>query len=139
MLERQNKAWGASEKTLENLARFRAGACATVTGQQVGLFGGPLFALFKALTAVKLAQEARAAGIDCVPIFWLATEDHDLEEVSRTEVLGADGLLQDLSIFTKAAPDASVGTIQFGSELEALVQQAAELLGDTPIVDSIKK
>ena len=139
VLERQNKAWGASEKTLENLARFRAGACATVTGQQVGLFGGPLFALFKALTAVKLAQEARAAGIDCVPIFWLATEDHDLEEVSRTEVLGADGLLQDLSTFTKAAPDASVGTIQFGSELEALVQQAAELLGDTPIVDSIKK
>jgi bacillithiol biosynthesis cysteine-adding enzyme BshC len=139
VLERQNKAWGASEKTLENLARFRAGACATVTGQQVGLFGGPLFALFKALTAVKLAQEARAAGIDCVPIFWLATEDHDLEEVSRTEVLGADGLLQHLSTFTKAAPDASVGTIQFGSELEALVQQAAELLGDTPIVDSIEK
>lgn len=139
VLERQNKAWGASEKTLENLARFRAGACATVTGQQVGLFGGPLFALFKALTAVKLAQEARAAGIDCVPIFWLATEDHDLEEVSRTAVSGADGLLQHLSTFTKAAPDASVGTIQFGSELEALVQQAAELLGDTPIVDSIKK
>ena len=139
VLERQNKAWGASEKTLENLARFRAGACATVTGQQVGLFGGPLFALFKALTAVKLGQEARAAGMDCVPIFWLATEDHDLEEVSRTEVLGADGLLQDLSTFTKAAPDASVGTIRFGSELEALVQQAAELLGDTPIVDSIKK
>jgi len=139
VLERQNKAWGASEKTLENLARFRAGACATVTGQQVGLFGGPLFALFKALTAVKLGQEARAAGMDCVPIFWLATEDHDLEEVSRTEVLGADGLLQHLSTFTKAAPDASVGTIQFGSELEALVQQAAELLGDTPIVDSIEK
>jgi len=139
VLERQNKAWGVSEKTLENIARFRAGACATVTGQQVGLFGGPLFALFKALTAVKLAQEARGAGIDCVPIFWLATEDHDLEEVSRTEVLGADGVLQDLSTFTKAAPDASVGTVQFGAELEALVQQAAELLGDTPIVDAIKK
>ena len=49
ILERQNKAWGASPKTLENIARLRNGASAVVTGQQVGLFGGPLFSFFKAL------------------------------------------------------------------------------------------
>ena len=55
ILERQNRAWDASPKTLENIARLRDGASALVTGQQVGLFGGPLFSLFKALRTVKLA------------------------------------------------------------------------------------
>ena len=56
ILERQNRAWDASPKTLENIDRLRAGASALVTGQQVGLFGGPLFSLFKALSTVKLAS-----------------------------------------------------------------------------------
>jgi uncharacterized protein YllA (UPF0747 family) len=72
ILERQNRSWGASEKTVENIARLRAGASAVVTGQQVGLFGGPLFSIFKALSAVKLADHATRSGIECVPIFWLA-------------------------------------------------------------------
>src|SRR5438477_9789278 len=62
VLERQNRAWGASEKTIANIARLRAGASAAVTGQQVGLFGGPAFSIYKALTAVKLAEEATVAG-----------------------------------------------------------------------------
>jgi uncharacterized protein YllA (UPF0747 family) len=53
ILERQNRAGGASQRTLENIVRLRNGASALVTGQQVGLFGGPLFSLFKALTTVK--------------------------------------------------------------------------------------
>src|SRR5947209_10544132 len=62
ILERQNKAWGASPNTFENLEKFRSGACAVVTGQQVGLFGGPVFSLYKALSAVKLAHEAEELG-----------------------------------------------------------------------------
>ena len=58
ILERQNKAWGASVTTLENISKLRAGAFAAVTGQQVALFGGPAFSLYKALSAVKLAEEA---------------------------------------------------------------------------------
>src|SRR5258705_9887658 len=68
VLERQNRAWDASEKTLANIARLRAGASAAVTGQQVGLFGGPVFSIYKALTAVKLAEEATAASQDTVPV-----------------------------------------------------------------------
>ena len=83
ILERQNKSWNASPQTLANLDRLRKGAAAVVTGQQVGLFGGPMFAIYKALTAVKLAEEATAAGVDAVPIFWLATYDHDLAEVNH--------------------------------------------------------
>ena len=86
ILERQNQSWGASAKTLSNLERLRKGAAAVVTGQQVGLFGGPMFALYKALTAVKLAEEASAAGINAVPVFWLATYDHDLAEVNHVSL-----------------------------------------------------
>jgi bacillithiol synthase len=139
VLAKQNTAWGASAKTLEHIARLRSGACAAVTGQQVGLFGGPLFSLFKALSAVKLAAEASAANIDCVPIFWLATEDHDFEEVSHTAVLGADGLLQRLAATEKSAPDASVGTIHFGPEIEEVVLQAAGLLGDSGVTELLRK
>jgi uncharacterized protein YllA (UPF0747 family) len=92
ILERQNRAWGASGKALANIERLRRGAVAAVTGQQVGLFGGPLFSIFKALTAVKLAEQATAAGVDCVPVFWLATEDHDLAEVSQVALLSEQGL-----------------------------------------------
>jgi bacillithiol synthase len=131
ILERQNRAWDASPKTLENIARLRDGAFALVTGQQVGLFGGPLFSIFKALSTVKLAQEAREAGLDCVPIFWLATTDHDLDEISHVSVLGPGGSLQKLSSTTHGLPDAPVGTVTFGPEIEPLVEAAAGLLGDS--------
>src|SRR5436853_5026900 len=53
ILERQNRAWGASAQTIANIARLRAGASAALTGQQVALFGGPMFSIYKALSAVK--------------------------------------------------------------------------------------
>jgi len=57
---------------------------AVVTGQQVGLFGGPLYTIFKALAAVKLAQILSDRGICAVPVFWFATEDHDLAEINQS-------------------------------------------------------
>src|SRR2546428_8677477 len=56
VLEAENKNWGASAKALENIARLRAGAAAVITGQQVGLFGGPLVSSLETLTAIKLAD-----------------------------------------------------------------------------------
>jgi bacillithiol biosynthesis cysteine-adding enzyme BshC len=133
LLERQNTAWGASSKTQENIARLRAGASAVVTGQQVGLFGGPLFSIFKALTAVKLADEASSAGVNSVPVFWLATSDHDLAEINHVSIPRADGSLQKLEATTRGLADAPVGTVTFGEEIESLVNGAAELLGDSEI------
>ena len=130
ILERQNRSWGASGSTIENIERLRSGACAIVTGQQVGLFGGPVFSIYKALSAVKLAQEARKLGIDAVPIFWLATEDHDFEEVNQVQMPGADGKLKTLISGAQSKPYAPVGTISFGPEIEEVVARAAEMLGD---------
>jgi len=131
ILERQNKEWGASPQALENIARLRRGASAVVTGQQVGLFGGPLFSLFKALTTVKLAEEASNASCESVPVFWLATTDHDLEEVRHVSVLGADGSLQKLTASTRGGQDAPVGAVTFGPEIEAVVEAAAASFGES--------
>ena len=131
ILERQNRAFGASAKTLDNIGAFRAGALAVVTGQQVGIFGGPAFSIYKALSAIKLASEAQKLGIDCVPIFWLATEDHDLEEVNQTRIPGPDGQLQRLTAATQSQPDAPVGTVAFGGEIAQLTAEAQNLLGDS--------
>jgi bacillithiol synthase len=137
-LERQNQSWGASEKALENIGRLRAGAAAVVTGQQVGLFGGPLFAIFKAFTAVKLADHATRAGIDCVPVFWLATEDHDLAEVNQVSIPGSDGSLQKLTVPAQGLPAAPVGAIRFGSEIQSVVESATGLLGSSAISDFLR-
>ena len=73
--------------SLEKLAQ--PGVVAIVTGQQVGLFSGPAYTVYKALTAIKIASELAARGIAAVPVFWLATEDHDLAEVDHAWVFGA--------------------------------------------------
>jgi bacillithiol biosynthesis cysteine-adding enzyme BshC len=144
ILERQNRAWGASAKARANIERLRQGAVAAVTGQQVGLFGGPLFSIFKALTAVKLAETATAAGVECVPIFWLATEDHDLAEVNQVALLSDQSLLQPFSLEGGAlesavVTDAPVGTVKFGPEIDSVVAGAAALLGDSELTGWLRQ
>jgi bacillithiol synthase len=139
ILELQNRAWGASPKTLANIERFKRGALAAVTGQQVGLFGGPLFSIFKALTAVKLAEQATAAGVDCVPVFWLATEDHDLAEVNHVALLSEHGLPERLAVESQGIADAPVGTVNFGPEIEPVVERASALLGDSEVATWLRQ
>jgi bacillithiol synthase len=139
ILERQNHAFGSSAKTFANIERLKRGALAAVTGQQVVLFGGPLFSVFKALTAVKLAEEATAAGVDCVPVFWLATEDHDLAEVNHVGLLTESGLPEKVSTESRGTTDAPVGTVKLGPEIEATVSCAAALLGDSQVTNWLRE
>ncbi|HET7440332.1 MAG TPA: bacillithiol biosynthesis BshC, partial [Terriglobales bacterium] len=139
ILQRQNRNWNASAKVQANIGRFKAGASVVVTGQQVGLFGGPLFSLFKALSAVKLAAEASAAGVECVPIFWLATQDHDLEEVNQAFLPGPDGALIKFAAPTEGVANAPVSTVTFGAGIETEVQKVAELLGDSEAANWIRE
>lgn len=132
LLVGQNEKWGAGEKSLSNIARLRDGAGAIVTGQQVGILGGPLYSILKAVTAIKLAEEASAAGHPAVPIFWLATEDHDLAEVSFTKLPGERFAPQQLKV-TAHPPvdDAPVGQVKFGDEVSELIADATKLLGES--------
>jgi bacillithiol biosynthesis cysteine-adding enzyme BshC len=78
-----------------------------------------------------LAEEATAAGVDAVPVFWLATYDHDLAEVNHVSLPGADGTLQLLTTTSHGVAEAQVATVRFGDEITPLVNQAVALLGDT--------
>jgi bacillithiol biosynthesis cysteine-adding enzyme BshC len=139
ILQRQNKSWNGSAQTIANLERFRKGAFAVVTGQQVGLFGGPMFAIYKALTAVKLAEEATAAGVDAVPVFWLATYDHDLAEVNHVAIPGAEGSLQVLTTTSHDLAGAPVSAVRLGEEILPVVDEAARLLGDSDATEWLRE
>jgi bacillithiol biosynthesis cysteine-adding enzyme BshC len=137
-LERQNRAWGASEATLRNIARLRNGAYAVVTGQQVGLFGGPLLSLLKAATALALAKQVEALGVECVPVFWMASEDHDLKEVNQSLLLTHEFAQAPFTASTRGVEGAPVANIQFAEGTNDLVRQAAELLGDSVAADYLR-
>ena len=137
-LERQSIAFGAGPATLANVAKLRAGARAVVTGQQVVLLGGPLLTLFKAATAIARAKQATAeTGVEHVPIFWLATEDHDFEEVDQVSLLSKKAV-ETLRINAKshAAP---VGNIPFDASIDALLDRASELLHHAPICNLLRE
>ncbi|MFQ5674630.1 MAG: bacillithiol biosynthesis BshC, partial [bacterium] len=89
ILKEQNQQYGCAVQTLEKIdLLLERRACAVVTGQQTGLFGGPLMTIHKALTAIKLAARLSRTCEGCfVPIFWLASDDHDFREVNHITIL----------------------------------------------------
>lgn len=130
VLAEQNRRLGAGPETLENITRLRDGrAVAVVTGQQVGLFGGPCYSVYKALTTIRLADKLTAEGMPAVPIFWLASEDHDWNEVNHCFLL--DPQYQPQAFHDRASPpeNTPVGEIVFDASIEALRQR---LLGLWP-------
>ncbi|MDQ7054858.1 MAG: bacillithiol biosynthesis BshC [candidate division KSB1 bacterium] len=104
VLERQNRAFGAENATMKNIEDLALGnANVIITGQQVGLFGGPLFVLYKALTAIKLADRLQRICKGCfVPVFWLATDDTDFAEVNHAHVLTRDYSINPASLHRAA-------------------------------------
>jgi bacillithiol biosynthesis cysteine-adding enzyme BshC len=138
-LEKQNRAWGASEATLRNIQRIRDGAFAVVTGQQVGLFGGPLLSLLKAASVLALAKQVEELGVECVPVFWLATEDHDLAEVNQALLLTHDVQLTPFTAPTNGVAGAPVATIRFAEGTKELVARAAQLLGESLAADYLRQ
>jgi len=83
-------------------------ALAVTTGQQPGLFTGPLYTIYKALTAAALAERlATRWGAPVVPVFWVAGDDHDFAEVNHCAVLAADGAVRTLTLRDRA-PDAAM-------------------------------
>ena len=98
-LERINSQLGAGAEVRANIELLRGSdTVAVVTGQQTGLFTGPLYSIYKAVSAIRLSECLRGRGIDAVPVFWMATEDHDLEEVSDTFAIGNAGELAEARI-----------------------------------------
>jgi bacillithiol biosynthesis cysteine-adding enzyme BshC len=119
---------------LEKLAR--PGTVAVVTGQQVGLFSGPAYTIFKALTAVRLAEHLNDQGISAVPLFWLATEDHDLAEVDHAWVFDDHATPVKLSVTSAVANGGPVGDV---APAEVPVAELRAALGSLPFADEVVK
>ncbi|HLL72041.1 MAG TPA: bacillithiol biosynthesis cysteine-adding enzyme BshC [Pyrinomonadaceae bacterium] len=139
-LERANTRWGAGAETVGNIARLRSPeSVAVVSGQQVGLFTGPLYTIYKALSAVKLAGCLTQRGTEAVPVFWMATEDHDWEEVQAAEFTACDGRLASAEVPAALHREGSpVGGVILDDSAGDTVQRALDLLPTTEFLPDLE-
>jgi bacillithiol biosynthesis cysteine-adding enzyme BshC len=129
----QNRDAGAGPETLANIERLRQDdAVVVITGQQAGLFTGPLYTIYKALTAIKLAADLRTKDVNAVPMFWIASEDHDFEEVNHTRIVNRDGQLTTIR-YTACSPKEGkpVGHIKLAEGVRENIDQMIETLPDS--------
>jgi bacillithiol synthase len=119
-----------SQRARERLARFvDEGGAVVTTGQQAGLFTGPLYTVYKALTAVRLADRLeQALGVVVLPVFWTASEDHDWAEVDHTHIIDRHNRLRRVSVPTTDARPLPMSERTFGSEIETAVDDLAHLI-----------
>jgi bacillithiol biosynthesis cysteine-adding enzyme BshC len=136
-----NEACSATGKTLENIELLRDPECvAVVSGQQAGLFSGPLYTIYKALSAIKMTECLRGRGFKAVPVFWIATEDHDFAEVSKTFVLGRGGELGELRSEPKRCyENLPVGYVKLDESIEETVNELFESLNVTEYTEELKR
>ena len=140
-LEQMNRGWGAGETTLANIRELRAPDClAVVSGQQAGLFGGPLYTIYKALSAVKLAECMTQRGVKAVPVFWIATEDHDFAEVANAELINRDCALSRVSVPPEMHLEGlPVGRVALDESINETLQSLLAALPQTEFGDDLEK
>jgi len=140
-LERINRRAGSPELTFKNIEMLRhPGSVAIVTGQQAGLFTGPLYTILKALTVIKLVDCLRRRGVEAVPVFWIASEDHDYEEVSFCKLVDRDGKL--IRIQYQAGghqPDSPVGRVKLCERAAGTIDEFIGHLPTSEFVEAIER
>src|SRR3954470_565982 len=124
-LAAMNKRWGAGPETLKNIELLRESDCiAVVSGQQAGLFTGPLYTVYKALSAVKLAGCLQQRNTKAVPVFWIAAEDHDFAEVAKAEFIGRDCQLKSVAVSDALHPEGRpVGQVMLEEAIDKVVDE----------------
>jgi bacillithiol biosynthesis cysteine-adding enzyme BshC len=140
-LEQMNRGWGTGETTLANIRELRAADClAVVSGQQAGLFGGPLYTIYKALSAVKLAECMTQRGVKAVPVFWIAAEDHDFAEVANAELINRDCALGRVSVPLEMHFEGlPVGRVALDESIDGTVQSLLDALPQTEFSEDLEK
>ena len=137
VLREQQASLPPSGARQANLDRLAAGQTAVVaTGQQVGLFLGPLYAFYKAASAIAVARAIEAeSGVRCVPLFWLQTEDHDFDEIRSCTVAGRDGELIRLVLPDEGGARVSVAQRTLPAQVSELLETLAAALEPGPAAE----
>ena len=145
IINAQQQRRGAPDEAMAAAARLRKPeTVAVVTGQQAGLFGGPLFTLLKALTALQLAERLRTDhGVPACAIFWIDAEDHDWDEVKSCGIL--DGALTHRTVAIGNPPGAHVepvAHVRLDPTIDAAITELAAVLPHTeftePLLESVR-
>ncbi len=133
VLRDQNIGFGAPAASLGRIEELKEpGALAVIGGQQAGLFGGPLYTLFKALTVLSLSERLGAKlGRPVIPLFWIASEDSDLAEVNHAFLTDASGHLQRLDLPGSPAENLPVSRILLGQGVRQALDALSAMLPDT--------
>lgn len=134
VLSQQNRDYGCGGQTFKNIERLAQDrACAVVTGQQVGLFSGPLYTIYKSLTAIKLAERLnRQLSGSVVPVFWLASDDHDLAEIDHIDLMGVDNRIERVQHKSRSSRlKMPAAKRVFSSELENCLRRLSDLTRDS--------
>lgn len=139
-LEVTNRKFGATRATLDNIELLRQDdTVAVVTGQQAGLFCGPLYTIYKALSAVRMAECLRGRGHKAVPVFWIATEDHDFEEVSNAFVIDKKGEVVEFRNEPKRCyENLPVGYVKLDDSINETVDEMFRGLDRTEFTDELR-
>jgi len=140
LLLEYNRTFDPSDKTIEQIESLNdPNSLTIVTGQQVSLLGGPLFTVYKTITAIIYAKKLQEhTGRTVVPVFWIADEDHDLEEVSSLNLIdksGAAKISYRLKNFPTAAPSAA--TVNLADEYDRFVAQVFDEMDDTDFTNML--
>ncbi len=140
VLLEKNIEYEVGKKTLENINKLREKDCvAVIAGQQAGLFSGSMYTIYKALSAVKLAEELTSQGIKAVPLFWIASEDHDFDEANKTFVIDEEANLKTITnkpeAFEEHTPVAFIG---LGESISETIDDYFDSLPHTEFTDEIK-
>ncbi len=140
VLLRQNRSLGGDAKTIRNIERLgNASTLAVVTGQQAGLFGGPLYTLTKALGAAKWAERLSAEGLVAVPIFWAEIEDHDISEVDHCGLPDRSGQWKEIRYKPEGLKEGQpIGQGVLDHRIEQTIEELFAALPNSDFVQEIR-
>lgn len=141
ILIRQNEEWDAPSPVLENISKLKSeNGFAVITGQQAGVFGGPLYTIYKIITTLKLTDrlDEEYPDYDFVPCFWMEVDDHDFEEINHIHFFNKQNELRHLEL-SEDSGDAlkPIHLRQLNSEISAWKAVFEEEFHPTEFLDDI--
>lgn len=123
-----NRELGCGPETEENIRMLgRKDAVVVVTGQQAGVFTGPLYTIYKTISVIQLArQKSRELGVPVIPVFWVASEDHDFNEINHLDLINSQGRMERLVLEEEPQGKYSVGDIPVTEAVFKMIERLAE-------------
>jgi len=143
ILKNQYQDTNPSKKTQRNIELLKnSNTLAVVTGQQLGVFGGPLYTLYKTITVLKLCNSLSEEfdSYNFVPVFWLENEDHDLAEITSLNILDDDGNPKAINYLTPEIANEnkqSVGELKLGPEIDDFLKTFRESMRTTDFSEAL--